>query len=66
MQNRVFENTVFYCQLVRCPIMRIINSALTSPSICLQILYSHLKFSTYNILFISARILIKQKREKAV
>ena len=45
-------------------IMRIIDWALTSPSIRLQILYSHLKISTCNVSLITARILIKQKRKK--
>ena len=51
MQNPVFENTVFYCQPVRGPTMKIIDWALTSPSICLQIVLSlkifNLQYLTY-------------------
>ena len=43
--------------------MSIIDWALTSPSICLQILYYRFKFLTCNISLITARILTKQKRE---
>ena len=46
--------------------MSIIDWVLTSQSICLQTLYSHLKFLTYNISLITAQILIKQKREKVI